>query len=290
MGNLDVTAYLHRLGCAAEPPSADALRRLHSAHIERVPYEALEIALERVTPLAPEASVARFLRGRGGYCYHLNGAFSALLRALGYQVTRHLSGVQSSAGDAPNLNRSHLGLTVTGLPDDPETTWFADVGLGDGLYEPVPLRYGEFSQGPHTYRLRASDVVPGGWRFDHDPAGSFAGMDFAPGAAEMPDFAERHHWLSTSPESGFVRVCVVQSLDSRGVDTLRALTLTRSGDVEKKQVLESPEDWWAALADVFGIPADAFTGEERERLWRLVLGQHEAHLAGAAGSEVVPSA
>ncbi|MFC4078781.1 arylamine N-acetyltransferase family protein [Amycolatopsis samaneae] len=290
MGNFDVTAYLSRLGVPAGPPSVDALRALHAAHIERVPYEALEIALGRVTPLAPEASLARILRGRGGYCYHLNGAFSELLRALGYQATRHLSGVQGEAADLPNLNRSHLGLTVTGLPDDPETTWFVDVGLGDGLLYPVPLRFGEFSQGSYTYRLRASDVVPGGWRFDHDPAGSFVGMDFASGAAELPDFAERHRYLSTSPESGFVRVCVVQSLDSRGVDTLRALTLSRSGDVEKKEVLESPSEWWTALADVFGIPGAAFTDEERERLWHLVLGQHEAHLAGAAESEVVPSA
>ena len=27
----------------------------------------------------PDESVRRILRGRGGYCYHLNGAFSALL-------------------------------------------------------------------------------------------------------------------------------------------------------------------------------------------------------------------
>src|SRR5207248_774058 len=140
MGNLDVTAYLHRLGCTAEPPSADALRRLHIAHLERVPYEALEIALERITPLAPEASLARILRGRGGYCYHLNGAFSALLRALGYQVTRHLGGVQGGPGDAPNVDRNHLALTLAGLPEDPSASWLVDVGLGDGIHEPLPLR------------------------------------------------------------------------------------------------------------------------------------------------------
>ncbi|MEU5260809.1 arylamine N-acetyltransferase [Amycolatopsis sp. NPDC021455] len=286
MGNIDVTGYLERLGLGAEPPGLAALKRLHAAHVERVPYEALEIQLGRPTPLEPAASVARILRGRGGYCYHLNGAFSALLRALGYQVTRHLAGVQGGPGDAPGADRSHLALTVTGLPDAPGTAWLVDAGLGDGPHEPLPLREGTYVQGPHTYRLRRSEVVPGGWRFDHDPSGSFTGMDFAPGAAEMADFAEKHAWLSTAPESGFVRVCAFLRRDATGADTLRALTLNRHG---AKELLESSEGWWAAVDDVFGIPAALFTAEERERVWRQVVAQHEAHVGGK-GSEVVPSA
>ncbi|MET8849369.1 arylamine N-acetyltransferase [Amycolatopsis sp. NPDC004625] len=286
MGNFDVTGYLQRLGLGAEPPSLPALRRLHAAHVERVPYEPLEIQLGRPTPLEPSASVARILRGRGGYCYHLNGAFSALLHALGYQVARHLGGVQGSAADEPNVDRNHLALTVTGLPEDPAASWLVDAGLGDGIHEPLPLREGTYVQGPHTYRLRPSEVAPGGWRFDHDPTGSFAGFDFAPGLAEMADFAEKHEWLSTSPESGFVRVCVLQRRDATGVDTLRALTLNRHG---VKELIGSPEEWWTAAADVFGIPAAQFTDEERARLWRQCVAQHEAHVGGK-GSEVVPSA
>ncbi|MEV6874378.1 arylamine N-acetyltransferase [Amycolatopsis sp. NPDC051128] len=283
MGNIDVTGYLRRLGLGVEPPSLAALRRLHAAHVERVPYEALEIQLGRPTPLEPSASTARILRGRGGYCYHLNGAFSALLRALGYQVTRHLGGVQGSQ-DAPNVDRNHLALTVTGLPEDPSVSWLVDTGLGDGIHEPLPLREGTYVQGPHTYRLRPSEVAPGGWRFDHDPSGSFAGFDFAPGPAEMADFAEKHAWLSTAPESGFVRVCALLRRDATGVDTLRALTLDRHG---AKEVLESPEDWWTAVGDVFGIPSAQFTPEERERLWRQVVAQHEARVDKPDGEAVV---
>ncbi|WP_410616061.1 arylamine N-acetyltransferase family protein [Amycolatopsis sp. lyj-109] len=279
MGNFDVTGYLQRLGLGAEPPSAAALRRLHAAHLERVPYEALEIQLGRTTPLEPPASLGRILQGRGGYCYHLNGAFSALLRELGYQVTRHLGGVQGSPADAPNVDRNHLALTVTGLPEDPAASWLVDTGLGDGIHEPLPLREGTYVQGPHTYRLRPSEVAPGGWRFDHDPSGSFTGFDFAPGPAEMADFAGKHAWLSTAPESGFVRVCVLQRRDAAGVDTLRALTLNVHG---VKELVESPADWWTAAEDVFGIPRALFTEQERERLWRQVVAQHEAHTGGEA--------
>ncbi|MEV7036852.1 arylamine N-acetyltransferase [Amycolatopsis sp. NPDC051061] len=185
--------------------------------------------------------------------------------------------MQGSPGDAPNIDRNHLALTVSGVPDERETAWLVDAGLGDGIHEPLPLREGTYRQGPHTYRLRPSEVAPGGWRFDHDPSGSFVGFDFAPGPAEMADFAEKHAWLSAAPESGFVRVCVLQRRDAAGVDTLRARTLNRHGT---KEFIESPTDWWTAAADVFGVTPDLFTAEERERLWRQVVAQHEAHASG----------
>jgi N-hydroxyarylamine O-acetyltransferase len=290
MANLDATGYLARLGLPAERPGVEALRRLHAAHVERVPYEDLEIQLGRVTSLDPVVSAGRIQRGRGGYCYHLNGAFSALLHALGYDVTRHLGGVQVTAEAEAGINRNHLALTVTGLPEDPGTTWLVDVGLGDALHEPIPLREGEYTQGPHTYRLRPSEAAPGGWRLDHDPSGSFTGMDFAPGEAVMADFAAKHEWLSTTPEGGYVGLAVLLRRDAEGVDSLRALTLRRRGDVERTEVLESPEQWWTAATDVFGIPADVFTPEERDKLWRTAVAQHEAYVAGADGSEVTPSA
>lgn len=288
--HVDVPVYLKRLGLDREPPSVGALFRLHAAHVERVPYEDLEVQLGRVTSLDPAVSFGRIAAGRGGYCYHLNGAFSALLKALGYQVTRHPGGVQGS-GEEAAIHLNHLPLTVTGLPDDPETRWLVDVGLGDGIHVPVPLREGEYKDGPLVFRMRPSAVTPGGWRLDHDPSGSFIGMDFAPETAMMPDFTEKHHELSTSADSGFVRTLVVQRRDADGVDSLRALTLSRlPGD---KTVLESPADWWTALEDVFGIPVTSFSPDERDRLWRQAVAQHERHVAeraGAEGSATLPSA
>ena len=34
-------AYLRRLGLDAEPPSVDALQRLHQRHVERIAYETM---------------------------------------------------------------------------------------------------------------------------------------------------------------------------------------------------------------------------------------------------------
>jgi hypothetical protein len=56
------------------------------------------------------------LDGRGGYCYHLNGAFALLLASLGYDVRRHLGGVHGPDGPSPESLGNHLVLSVGGLP------------------------------------------------------------------------------------------------------------------------------------------------------------------------------
>jgi len=90
---IDVGAYLARLGLERELPSVAALARLQRAHVERIAYEALDVQLERRTSIEPEASAARITeRGRGGYCYHLNGAFSALLRCLSFSISLNREG------------------------------------------------------------------------------------------------------------------------------------------------------------------------------------------------------
>jgi arylamine N-acetyltransferase len=213
----------------------------------------------------------------------MNGAFSVLLEALGYSVTLHRAGVQNHAVQNAGIFRNHLALTVKGLADAPDTTWLVDVGLGDALHEPLPLRAGTYRQGPFTYALRPSDVAPGGWRFEHDRRGSFRAMDFDPAPAAMPDFAERHSFLWWSPESGFVRAFVAQRRDARGVDILRALTLSRIDDAEPAPgtVLESPAAWFTALADIFGLTLDDVPSPDRDRLWRKVVAQHEAFVRGS---------
>jgi arylamine N-acetyltransferase len=281
---VNTAAYLRRLGLPTlldAPTSAESLRALHVAHIEKVAYEALEIWLGRPTTVDPAESAGRIIRGRGGYCYHLNGAFSELLRALGYDVTRHVGGVQMRGG-APGITANHLVLTVRGLPSDanPGGEWLVDVGLGDALHEPLPLVAGTYTQGPFTYVLRPSEVAPGGWRFDHDPSGSFDGMDFGLASTGMSAFADMHRQLTTSPTSGFVRVATVQRRDAYGVDSLRGLMLSRIGHGASSVTLSTARDYYAALEDIFVLPLDDVSAEEKDKLWRKVYDAHEAWLAG----------
>jgi len=273
-------AYLSRLGLEREPPSAEGLARIHRAHVERVPYETLWIHLGERWTVDPAASLDRIAgRRRGGYCYHLNGALSELLRDLGYDVVRHVGGVHGPDGPTEADLGNHLVLTVRGLRTDehPEGTWYVDAGLGDALHDPLPLRAGTYRSGPFRFVLEETPGGVGDWHLAHDPAGGFAGMAWRSAPAGMAAFADRHVHLSTSPESGFVRVLTAQRRDATGVDSLKGLVLKRAGDGATSRTLETEAEWTAALADLFGLVVD---DDRRDALWGRLATAHEAWVAG----------
>src|SRR5581483_9585272 len=164
-------AYLARLGIEPAPPSAESLRALMHRQVERVPYETLWIAGGEHWGIAPADSARRIaFGGRGGYCYHLNGGFGLLLQSLGYEVHAHVGGVHGPGGPQLDELGNHLVLTVTGLPtaDHPSGVWYVDAGLGDALYDPLPLATGTYRQPPYQLTLERYDGAAG-WHLTHDP-------------------------------------------------------------------------------------------------------------------------
>jgi N-hydroxyarylamine O-acetyltransferase len=91
-----------------------------------------------------------------------------------------------------------------------------------------------------------------------------------------------HRHLTTSPTSGFVRVAAVQRRDASGVDTLRGLALSRIGVGAHSVTLDTARDYYAALADVFRLPLDDVSAEEKDKLWGRLYDAHEAWLAGGS--------
>jgi N-hydroxyarylamine O-acetyltransferase len=279
-----VEDYLARLGlqelAPPAPLSAQALALLHARHLERIAYENLEIQLGRPTSVDFAESAQRVVRqGRGGYCFHLNGALGLLLEALGYALARRRGTVQAAAEGPGRTSLNHLVLIVADLPDDdhPEGTWWVDIGLGDGFTRPLPLREGRWDDGPYAYGLGASPVYEGSWRVVQEPAGAFIVADADTVAPDRRELEASHDLLSTSPDSGFVTTATAQRRDATGVDILRSCTLTRTeASGTSRSVIERPDDWFAALADVFGIELADVGPAERRTLWERVRAQHEA--------------
>jgi N-hydroxyarylamine O-acetyltransferase len=282
-----VRPYLARIGADAAPPSIVELRALHQAHAAALSHESTWIHLGDEWDIDPSAAVARFVgSGRGGYCYHLNGGFASLLRTLGYDVTMHLGAVHGPDGPTDGLG-NHMVLQVTGLPDDanPGGRWYADVGLGEGLLEPMPLVPGAYRQEPIGYELaRAPENAPaehGDWRLriDHPHCNvKFVAFDSTP--VSLDAFAAHHVEQSTAPTSMFVSLLLAHRRDATGVDSLIGLVLARVEADRTQQVLETPDDWFAALADVFGVSLLDVDAERRDALWRTTLATHEAWSAG----------
>lgn len=258
-----VERYLRRLGLAEAPGTGAAgLLLLHRAHVERVPYSTVDMVLGLPAPADEASCVSRVLSGRGGYCFHLNVAFSWLLRSLGFAVARHRAGVQSrSMPHPPGADGTHLSLTVQ---LGREGVWLADVGLGSGLHSPVRLVPGTVRDGAFTLGLRPSTVIPGGWRLDHDPrAESFTGMDLDLAPATLEEALARHAELSTSPSSPFVRRLTVQRRESAAVEALLPRSLRRI-ELGRASVrpLGSPAELREVLGDVFGLDVAAHGVDE----------------------------
>jgi arylamine N-acetyltransferase len=283
-----VAAYLARLGADPEPPAAEALARLHRAHVERVPYETFWIHLAEGWDIDAAASTARIAAGgRGGYCYQLNGAFATLLEHLGYRVTRHVAGVHGPDGPSDGTLFNHVALIVHDLPTDanPSGRWYADTGLGDALYEPLPLEAGSYRQGPmHLVLAERSDEV-GDWHFRPDPSGTLAGVSIIAEPVGLDVFVARHTFNATSSESSFAKTVTAQRCHANGVDAMRGCVLTRrDGDTTSTVTFEDRAEWLNALDEVFDLRLtipDAAIGS----LWARVRRTHEEWLATHAASE-----
>src|SRR6201987_727235 len=166
---LDVTSYLARIAYSGPTtPTEETLRAIHHAHLLTVPFENLDIALGR-TIVVDEAAVVRKIleQRRGGFCYELNVAFAALLRALQFRVTL-LSARVSRAGGGEGPEVDHLPLRV-----DLEQPWLADVGFGESFLEPLRLvpgteqedPAGKFRLQPFGERLQLEELSPEGtWK------------------------------------------------------------------------------------------------------------------------------
>jgi arylamine N-acetyltransferase len=115
----------------------------------------------------------------------------------------------------------------------------------------------------------------GDWHLAHDPAGGFAGMAWRSAPATMDDFAEKHEWLSTAPESGFVRVLTVQRRDATGVDILRGLVLQRVGAGRSAADLGTRTELIDALTDLFDLDLSGIEPAVLDALWARMEREHE---------------
>jgi N-hydroxyarylamine O-acetyltransferase len=248
---LNVSAYLDRIGYLGQiDPSAETLRGLHLAHMLAVPFENLDIHLGR--PIVCEE--ARFLHKiinerRGGFCYELNGAFAALLRALGFKVTL-LSGRVTRSDGSPGPEFDHLTLRVDVHEDEP---WLADVGFGDNFLEPLRLLSKlKQPQAGNVYRLSdVNDVLHLESRIKDQWKGQYS---FSLQPRQLSEFSGMCHYHQTSPESYFTRQRICSLATSAGRVTLSDLNLieTREGRKDER-ALAGEEEWRAALQERFAV-------------------------------------
>jgi N-hydroxyarylamine O-acetyltransferase len=246
-----VASYLDRIAYSGPTePTAENLRALHRAHLLAVPFENLDISLGRKI-VADESAILRKIVDlrRGGFCYELNGAFAALLRALGFPVTLLSARVaRESGGEGPEFD--HLTLRV-----DLEEAWLADVGFGDSFLEPLRLEPGTEQVDPAgMFRL-----IEDGSRWymqKSEPDGSCwkPQYSFSIQPRRLEEFSAMCLFHQTSSESSFTqkRICSRATAEGRITVSEMKLIVTCNGQREERR-LNSAEEWSSTLREQFGI-------------------------------------
>src|SRR5262249_26459605 len=95
-------------------------------------------------------------------------------------------------------------------------------------------------------------------------------------------FAARNVELSTSPDSGFVKVLSVQRRDADGVDILRGLVLQRVGRGASTRTLTTQAELADVLGDVFALDVSARGRAANDALWARLRDAHARWEAGGA--------
>ena len=265
-GRLD--RYFARIGYTGpRDVTAATLRAVHRAHLLAIPYENLDIHLDRAISLDEDAMFRKLVdERRGGWCYEMNGVLSRVLCTIGFDV-RRVGGAVNRAIRGDGAIDNHLVLVVT--LDRP---WIVDTGLGDGFLEPLPLEPGAYRQGFFDYTIsRDGDW----WRVRNHPFG-VESFDFTLAPRTLDSFAARCHELQTSPESNFVKTTVCERFEEDGLVILRGAVLrqvTETGVVET--VIQDADEYAHVLRDRFGLALP-----EAGALWPRVSAQHLAWRAG----------
>lgn len=272
--------YLKRLGLptdmTSQPPTMAGLATLVRAHVARIPYENIDIHKDApLSALEPvEAAVERLTHDRrGGYCFHLAPPFCALLNSMGFNAHIYRGQVINHPGLDEPANPNHAVVMVSHLADAPTDLVLADVGIGDGPRNPVPMRPGAFHEPPFVYGIEP--LAEERWRFVHDTRGGFVHFDVdASSPAAVSEFALPHQQLSTLPESHFVRNFTVQRVDDGIIEKIvnRSFrTLCRAGSTAT--LIESEEHLDGLLKRTFGLDLDA---ADRGAVWRSILARESA--------------
>ena len=249
--DLDLESYLARIDYGGPlEPSLDALKSLHLAHATHIPFENLDILLNRPIRLDLESLQAKLVQGgRGGYCFEQNLLFAAVLRRLGFFVRQLAARVRYRTREV--LPRTHMLLLV----DLEDSTWLADVGFGaEGLLLPVPFGAGrEAKQFAWTYRVtRDGDQ----WVLQSLRGDSWMDLyGFTLEAQQVVDYEVANHYTSTYPASRFVQTLTVQLPSPEGRTTLRnrELIVDRGDSGPESRSIASDEELLTVLAETFNL-------------------------------------
>lgn len=260
----DLNSYFERIGFeGGAKVDLETLTGIHRAHALAIPYENLDVYLERPVDQDITRIFTKIVHeGRGGWCYEMNGLLGWALREIGFDITRHVGGVfRADQGDEAFGNH----LVHTARMDE---TFIVDVGIGDFIKEPVLLKEGPLTDDAKTYRLERLD--DGSWRFHNAEGAMPPNFDFFDEPAVEDRLESTCQNLQSDEGSMFRQNLLCLQMTPTGFKGLVGRTWQDTDKGIDGHIVESEDEIVDILEGHLGITPPPLDG-----LWDKVCARHE---------------
>jgi N-hydroxyarylamine O-acetyltransferase len=249
---MNIEKYLQRIVIenAETKRNLETLKFLQKQNLLNIPFENLDIHWQRPIFLDNERFFQKVVeRGRGGFCYELNGLFYKFLEELGYKSKIVSARVSNGKGDF-GAEYDHLAI----LTKIEEEEYLVDVGFGDFTAEPLKFELNiEQEDKNGIYRItkyneeyfEVAKKEVGVW---------YSEYIFKDKIRDLTEFAEMCNFHQTSPESHFTKGKVCSLMTETGRKTLTDKKFIQTQNGEKTEFdITLDEDFDKILKREFSI-------------------------------------
>jgi N-hydroxyarylamine O-acetyltransferase len=248
--NLD--AYFDRVSyTGTREPTASVLAAVVRHHVLAIPFENLDVLLDRPIRLDAASLQAKLVTARrGGYCFEHNTLLAGVLRQLGFDVIPLAARGRWMVPPGSVLPRTHMLLSVTIRGE----RLLVDGGFG-GVGLTAPLRMDFEGEQPSLYEPQRIRPTDGGRLLQARVGGEWRDLYVFTDEPQLPvDFEMANWFTSTNPGSRFKQNLIVTGAAPGVRHTLfnRELSAYRDGGVERRSI-DSPDELLDVLASRFQL-------------------------------------
>lgn len=260
---MKLRSYLDRIGYGGPvEPTLACFTEVHRRQAFTIPYDTLDIHLRRKHDRDIERIFDKTVtRRRGGWCYETHVLLNWALREIGFNTRIVTAGIhREQYGDVKMGN--HTAVLV-----DFDRTYLADLGLGDGIRDPIPLKAGTYQQG--RLRFSLEETPDGYWRFRNHDFAYPTNFDFRDEPLNEALIDRVAHSYTSGEDPTYVKNLACQIMFPETVTCLSGRVLRfKTPDGTTKKLVEK-DQFENVLRDVFGI-VDA----EAASVWEGVDARH----------------
>ena len=252
----EVDEYLAYIGLtrAEVPMTVEGLDILVQHHARRVPFENIDLADGRCT--TPSLGVHNMFervvhQHKGGYCFMVNGAFSYLLKGMGFEVYSVMAKICMQLPVRNYYNHRGNIVTIDGQK------YYVDVGMGGRAPDAaIPVFSDRETARDSFYVKQYEDGCLLMFAETDTPRAWFRDLP-----AINEDFIPQHYYLSHRKESTFTQPLRVNIRMDGGNMTIQGNVFTINHNGESTERTLSREEIPAVLEQYFGVPRTSLPEE-----------------------------